>query len=59
LQTAVCTGSADLSLCADVVQVKLAATIDMDSTINHKQLVKASRQDTSIFRETIVIKKKV
>ena len=58
-QTAVCTASADLSLCADVGQAKLAATIDVDSTLNHKQLAKASRQDTSIFRVTIMIKKKV
>jgi len=56
-----CTASADLSLCdiGPVGQAKLAATVDMDSTINHKQLVKASRQDTTIFRETIVIRKKV
>jgi len=52
LQTAVCT--ADLSLCKEIGQAKLAATLDMDSTVNHKQLVKASRQDTLIFRETTV-----
>ncbi len=45
LQTAVCTASADLSLCADMGQAKLAASFDMDPTVKHKQLVKASRQD--------------
>ncbi len=42
LQTAAYTASAELSLCANVGRAKLATTLDTDSTVNHKQLVKAS-----------------